>query len=149
MNAFGHKCNPMSHQHRFNLGQNEIELPKKQLRVIENNITGLSSTLYGNQYDKFGRQLPITTVNDQIISIAHFRLPQSTTEFFQSAPKIRADWKLLGTTEKTFNCMIKMGINPTIEKKIGRYLNFFKHCLTNSVTNISDWKKFDRHFQLP
>jgi hypothetical protein len=42
---------------------------------------------YGNQYDKFGRQLPITTVNDQKISIAHFRLPQSTTEFFQSAPK--------------------------------------------------------------
>lgn len=32
-----------------------------------------------------------------------------------------------------------------IERQFGHYLNFFGHCSTNLVTNISDWRKFDRH----
>jgi hypothetical protein len=45
MDACGWKSNFALHQHRVNLGQNEVKLPKKQLGVIENNIIGLSQTL--------------------------------------------------------------------------------------------------------
>jgi hypothetical protein len=93
MNAFGHKCNPMSHQHRFNLGQNEVKLPKKQLKVIENVINPVATNI--------------------INLVANFQSPQSMTKKFQSPTfgchnqqlnfsnlpqKIWADRKLLGTT---------------------------------------------------
>jgi hypothetical protein len=41
MDAFGHGCNPTSRQCMVNLGQNDIQLPKKQLGATKNNIIQL------------------------------------------------------------------------------------------------------------
>jgi hypothetical protein len=72
----------------------------------------------GDQNNKFGHQLLVTTIGDQNFSIIHFRLPQLMTKFFSIYPK---NFK---------NCMKKLvvrsrvAIDPMTKKKL--------------VTNLSD-----------
>jgi hypothetical protein len=66
-------------------------------------------------------------------------------EFFQYAQKCKQLENFWELPKKNFIVWSRVGINPLIEKQFGHYLNFFGHCSTNLVINISDWKKFDHH----
>ncbi len=87
MDTFVHRCNPAScqcndhlGQPRVNIGQNEVELPKKLLATIKTNIIPLSWTLwqpkhhiqsptfgcYGRQPKIFNHPLLVPIINDQI-----------------------------------------------------------------------------------